>query len=223
MAERMAQSKRTAAHITTIAEVDATELVNLREKLRPAEKDLHTRITYTTFIVKAVAQALGEYPIVNSSLVGDEIILKKRKNVGFAVAREKGGLIVPVVRDADKKGIIEIAKTIDELTKKAKENELSLEDLRDGTFTITNPGILGVIMDTPIINPPQSAILGVGAIVKRPVVVHNEIVIRSIMYLCLSYDHRVIDGAPAIHFLQTVRKILENPNLLLDARLLDLL
>jgi len=223
MAERMSQSIRTAAEVTTIAEVDATALVNLRESLRPLEKNLQTRITYTALAVKAVAVALQEYPLVNSFLIGDNIVLKKRKNIGFAVSREEAGLVVPVVHEADKKKIVEIAKDIEDLTKKARENRLLPEDVNGGTFTVTNPGILGVIMDTPIINPPQSAILGIGAIVSRPAVVDGEVLIRSVMYLSLSYDHRVIDGAPAIRFLQRVKKILENPSQLLDNQLSDLL
>lgn len=216
MAEKMAQSKRTAAHITTFAEVDMTELVSLREKLLPVvEEKAKLKLTYTPFIIKAVAQALLEYPIVNSSLVGDRIVVKKYCNIGIAMAREKGGLIVPVMHHVEKMNLIEIAQKLEELTEKARAEKLSIEDVRGGTFTITNVGMLGVIFNTPIINTPESAILGVGAVVKRPVVVDDQIVIRHRMYLSLSYDHRVIDGLPAIRFLQRVRQLLENPYALL--------
>lgn len=213
MCDRMSYSVRTSAQITTFAEVDATELVNLREKLKN-EKGL--RLTYTAFIVKAVVKALQEFPLLNSSVIEDKIVIKKYYNIGLAVEREKGGLVVPVIRNADKLSLEELAKRIGELTEKAREGKLSISDVKGGTFTITNPGMMGVIMNTPIINPPESAILGVGAIVKRPVVRDDQITIRSIMFLCLTYDHRIIDGAPAIRFLQKVRSLIENPTLLFD-------
>lgn len=213
MAERMSYSARTAAQLTTIAEVDATELVKLHEKL----EEPGIRVSYTVFIVKATAQALQEYPIINSSLVDDKILVKKYCNIGIAVAREDKGLIVPVVRNAEEKNLMETAKEVEELIKRAREDRLTPKDVKGGTFTITNPGMLGVIIDTPIINPPESAILGVGAIVRRPVIINNEITIRSMMYLCLTYDHRVIDGVPAIRFLQRVKYLLENPHTLLNA------
>jgi pyruvate/2-oxoglutarate dehydrogenase complex dihydrolipoamide acyltransferase (E2) component len=129
-----------------------------------------------------------------------------------AVALKAGGLVVPVIHDADKKNLIEISRELEDLTERAHESRLTVENLSGGTFTITNPGMMGVILDTPIINPPQTAILGVGAIVKRPSVVGDDIVIRQIMYLSLSYDHRVIEGAPAIRFLQKVRQLIESPD-----------
>ncbi len=215
MAERMARSKHTAAHITTIAEVDMTDLAKLREDLERSGDASKRGISYTAFIVKAVVQALQKYPIINSSLVNDKIALKKYYNIGVAVAREKG-LVVPVIHNAERKNLYEISESIRDLAEKARGDELRLEDVRGGTFSITNVGMFGAIMNTPIINPPESAILGVGAIVKRPVVRNDQIVIRSMMYLCLSYDHRIIDGAPAIGFLQEVRRLLEAPSTLLD-------
>jgi pyruvate dehydrogenase E2 component (dihydrolipoamide acetyltransferase) len=217
MAERMSLSSRTTAHITTFTEVDAFELVNLRERLKPIfEEKFGVRLTYTAFIVKAVSKALLEYPIVNSSLTDDKIVVKKYCNIGIAVAREKGGLIVPVIRNAENRNLMEIAKELNELVEKARKDELTLTDVSGATFTITNVGMFGVIMDTPIISPGQSAILGVGAIIKRPVVVNDQITIRPIMYLSLTYDHRVIDGLPAILFLQRLKHYLENPLILLD-------
>lgn len=215
MAERMALSKRTAAHITTIAEVDMTELRNLRKELDRSEDLAKRGISYTAFIVKAVAQALQKYPILNSSLIDDKIVVKKYYNIGVAVSREKG-LVVPVIRNADQKTLFEVSESIKDLADRARSGKLRLEDVRGGTFSITNVGMLGTILNTPIINPPESAILGVGAIKKRPVVVNDQIAIRSMMYLCLTYDHRIIDGAPAIRFLQEVRRLLENPPLLLS-------
>jgi 2-oxoglutarate dehydrogenase complex dihydrolipoamide succinyltransferase (E2) component len=211
MCERMSYSLRTAAQITTIAEVDATEMVNLRGKLKNEGLD----ITYTAFIVKAVTKALKEFPILNSSLVDDKIVVKKYYNIGIAVDREEGGLVVPVIHHADKLSLAEIAKRINELAQKAREEKLSIQDVTGGTFTITNVGMFGGIMNTPIINPPESAILGVGAIVKRPVVRDDQITIRSMMYLCLTYDHRIIQGGQAVRFLQRVRNFIENPHLLL--------
>jgi pyruvate/2-oxoglutarate dehydrogenase complex dihydrolipoamide acyltransferase (E2) component len=211
MCERMSYSLRTAAQITTIAEVDATEMVNLRAKLKNEGLD----ITYTAFIVKAVTKALKEFPILNSSLVDDKIVVKKYYNIGIAVDREEGGLVVPVIHHADKLSLAEIAQRINELAQKAREGKLSIQDVTGGTFTISNVGMFGGIMNTPIINPPESAILGVGAIVKRPVVRDDQITIRSMMYLCLTYDHRIIQGGQAVRFLQRVRYFIENPQLLL--------
>ncbi len=210
LAERMSLSNQENAQVTTIAEVDVTELVALKNRL--SSRSGGTSITYTAFSVRAVAQALKSFPIMNSTLSEDTIIVYKNCNVAVAIAREKLGLIAPVIHDADKKSLSDIAVAIRELREKASRNALSPEDLAGGTFTLTNPGTLGVIMDTPMINYPQVAILGVGAIVKRPVVRDDQIVIRSIMMLSLSYDHRIIDGAPAIRFLQEVRRLLERPN-----------
>lgn len=215
MAERMAESTRILAQITTVAEVDATELVNLRERLKPLEVEIQAKMTYTSLMIKAVGTCLKEFPIMNSSIVGGKIVLHKEINVGLAVAREEGGLVVPVIRNVDKKDLITIARELEEVSRKARENRLTLDDVTGGTFTVTNPGMMGVILDTPIISLPQSGILGIGAIVKRPWVVNDEITIRHIMYLSLTYDHRTIDGAPAIRFLQRVRQLMESPHTLL--------
>ena len=211
MADRMHYSLQTMAQLTTITEADFTELINLRKKLISEGKD---RISFTVFIVKAVTQALKKYPIMNSSLVDGKIIIKKYHNIGVAVAREKQGLIVPVIHRADEKSLTKLNQVISEMVNNARTGNLSIKDVTGGTFTVTNVGSLGGTMSTPIINPPESAILGVGAITKKPVVINDEIVIRSIAYLCLSYDHRFIDGAPAIGFLQQIKQFLQEPKLL---------
>ena len=215
MADRVVQSTLTTARVTTVAEVDATEMVSLRDRLRPLEQSIGGKITYTAFVVKAVALALRSFPMINSTLVEDAITVSSVVNVGVAVANERGGLVVPVVHDADNKDLTGIAQELESLSKKARENKLTLQEVSGGTFTITNPGMEGVILDTPIINIPQCAILGVGAIVKRPSVVADQIAIRSMMFLSLSYDHRITEGLPAIRFLQRVKQLLENPNSLL--------
>jgi pyruvate/2-oxoglutarate dehydrogenase complex dihydrolipoamide acyltransferase (E2) component len=211
MADRMHYSLQTMAQLTTITEADFTELINLRKKLISEGKD---RISFTVFIVKAVTQALKKYPIMNSSLVDGKIIIKNYHNIGVAVAREKQGLIVPVIHRADEKSLTKLNQVLSEMVNNARTGNLSIKDVTGGTFTVTNVGSLGGTMSTPIINPPESAILGVGAITKKPVVVNDEIVIRSIAYLCLSYDHRFIDGAPAIGFLQQIKQFLQEPKLL---------
>jgi pyruvate dehydrogenase E2 component (dihydrolipoamide acetyltransferase) len=215
MAERMAFSMRTTAHVTTFVEVDVTDLQNLRKKLGNSENLTKHKISYTSFFVKAVVQALNMYPIINSSLIDDKIIVKKYFNIGVAVSR-KNGLVVVVIHNADQKSLIEISKNIKNKVDRARSAKLLPQDVSGGTFTITNVGMFGTIMNTPIINPPESAILGVGTIQKKPVVINDQIVIRAMMFLCLTYDHRIIDGTPAILFLQEVRQLLENPSLLLN-------
>jgi pyruvate/2-oxoglutarate dehydrogenase complex dihydrolipoamide acyltransferase (E2) component len=217
MAERMSDSRHTAADVTTVAEVDMTDLGRLKDEVAASQKESSIKVTLTSFIIKAVAAALQEFPIVNSSLAGDKIVVKKYYNIGLAVAREGKGLIVPVIHNVEKMDLFDISRREAEILEKVKSDALSFDDLKDGTFTITNVGMFGTILNTPIIYQPQSAILGVGAIMKKPVVVDNEIRIRSMMYLSLSYDHRVIDGLPAIRFLQKVRELLENPRTLLPA------
>jgi len=212
MADRMLHSVQTMAQLTTVTETDFTLLIELRKQLISKEK---SQLSITAFIVKAVAEALKEYPLLNSSLRDGKIFIKKIRNIGVAVAREKQGLIVPVIRHADEKNIFELTQLLTDMVNRAREKKLSIKDITDGTFTITNVGMLGVTFNTPIINPPESAILGVGAIIKRPVVVDNKITIRSIAYLCLSYDHRFIDGTPAIQFLQKIKQLLQNPHSLI--------
>lgn len=207
IADRLSLSRRTAADVTTVAEVDVTEVAALRE---------HEDITYTAFVARATVMALAEFPILNSRLQDDKIILSKRVHLGVAVALD-GGLKVPVIRDAQTKGLKEISAELADLAKRGAAGQLAPADLTGSTFTLTNSGVFGAVLFTPIINPPESAILGMGRIAKTPVVLDDQIVIRQMMYLCLSYDHRVIDGAPAVKFLQRVKLLLEKPELLLSS------
>jgi pyruvate dehydrogenase E2 component (dihydrolipoamide acetyltransferase) len=200
VAERVSLSFRTAPHSTISMEVDMTAASKLREK---------TQFSYTEILVKTVAEALKKHPILNSTLEDDKIKIFENINIGVAVATEKG-LIVPVVHDADKKTLPEVASEVKELVEKAREGKLEKENVSGGTFTITNLGMYGVDVFTPIINPPETAILGVGRIMEKPVVVNGEIKIKPIMILSLSYDHRVIDGAPAAQFLKTIKELLES-------------
>lgn len=203
-AERVTYSSKTAPHSTITMEIDMTNASKMREE---------KQVSYTDILVKAVAKALTEHSIVNSTLDGEQIKIFEDVNIGIAVATEKG-LIVPVIRNANKKTLKEVASTLNDLIEKARANRLSKEELSSGTFTITNLGMFGVEIFTPIINPPETAILGVGKIAEKPVIVNKEIKIKPMMYLSLSYDHRVIDGAPAAQFLQKVMQYLENPHLL---------
>jgi pyruvate dehydrogenase E2 component (dihydrolipoamide acetyltransferase) len=209
IAERMTQSLQTMAQVTLHTEVDATELVKLREQLKQ-EFDL----TYTDLVIKAVAKALREHPLLNATLVGDEIHLLEEIHIGMAVALEDG-LLVPVVRDADKKSVQEIAWETRRLAQGAREGTLTVDEVTGSTFTVTNLGAYGVDGFTPIINPPEVAILGVGRIMEKPAIHEGQIVRRSTMVLSLTIDHRIVDGAPGAEFLRTVRQILESPYRLL--------
>jgi len=199
-AERLSLSARTAPHSTITMEVNMTQAVKLREQ---------TQVSYMDMLVKAVAQGLKEHRLINATLEGEQIKVFEDVNVGVAVATERG-LVVPVVHSADKKSLSDIASTLKELVEKAREGKLAREDVTGGTFTITNLGMYGVDVFIPIINPPETAILGVGRVSEKPVVVNNEITTKPTMQLSLSFDHRVVDGAPAAQFLQKVKQILES-------------
>lgn len=216
ISEKMILSKHTAAHVTHVDEVNVTELVALREKAKPVAEERGVKLTYLPFIIKALIPALRKYPYLNSRLDEEkgEIILKKYYNIGIATATDEG-LMVPVVKDADRKDVMEMAEEIERLTKKARRGEIELEDLRGGTFTITNIGALGGIFSTPIINHPEAAILGIHKFRKQPVVVDGGITIRDMTYLSLTFDHRVVDGDTAARFTNTVIQYLENPGLFL--------
>jgi pyruvate dehydrogenase E2 component (dihydrolipoamide acetyltransferase) len=215
IAEHMHQSKNTAAHFTYVDEVDMTELVQLREQMKPLTEQKGVKLTYLPFIVKACVAALKEMPLLNASLdeTTGEIVIKKYYNIGIATATEDG-LIVPVVKEADRRSLLEIATEIERLSKAAREGKVALQDLQGGTFTITSLGALGGLFATPIINYPEVAILGVHEIKKRPVVRDNEMVIRDIMLLSLSFDHRLIDGDVGARFCKRMISYLENPKLL---------
>ncbi len=210
IANRMALSKREAPHAWSMVEVDVSGLAALRESAKEefAQRE-GVRLTYLPFIVKAVIEGLKENPVLNSVWDGDRIILRKRINIGVAVDLEEGALIVPVIRDADELNTLGLARKIDEVVKKARNRQLSPDDVSGGTFTVNNPGSLGSVVSTPIINYPQAAILSAEAVVKRPVVVDDAIAIRSMMNLEVSFDHRVLDGGAALRFLNAVKRRLE--------------
>ena len=214
IAERMRLSLQTNASVTLHTEVDATALVELRGMLNEKLQPRAVNLTYTDLLLKVVANALRDHPRLNATFTEDGIHLLSEVNIGVAVALEDG-LVVPVVRDADKRRLSEISEQVRDLAERARENALTPGELQDGTFTITNLGNFGIDTFTPIINPPESAILGVGRILKKPVVQDDEIVVRSMLSLSLTFDHRVIDGAPAAQFLQTVSGYIQDPYLLL--------
>ncbi len=210
IAEHMATSKRTSAHVYTVYEVEMTRVVAMRELHKTEfERRNGFKLSYTPFFVRAAVEAIKQVPIINSSVDATNIIYKRDVNVGIAVALESG-LIVPVIRRADEKNFLGIARAVHDLAERARTKHLSVDDVQGGTFTITNPGSFGGLFGLPIINQPQVAILGVGAIEKRPVVRDDAIAIRSMVYLSLSYDHRVVDGAVAEHFLAKVKQNLES-------------
>jgi 2-oxoglutarate dehydrogenase dihydrolipoamide succinyltransferase (E2 component) len=216
IAEHMVRSVQTSPHVTTVAEIDFTRLVQFRSRVKKEfVEEEGIPLTYLPFILRAVCHGLERFPYLNASLRDEEIVLKKYYHIGVAVAVDDG-LIVPVLRHADRMDVREIARALHDLSERGRARKLSVEELQDGTFTITNPGAFGAILSTPIIHQPQAAILGVEAIQPRPVVRDGEIVVRHMGYFCLSYDHRILDGATAIQFLQYVRRLLENPlNLIL--------
>ncbi|TLD41275.1 MAG: Dihydrolipoamide acyltransferase component of branched-chain alpha-keto acid dehydrogenase complex [Candidatus Jettenia ecosi] len=207
-ADRMVQSKRTAAHVTTVFEIDMTSIERYRELHKDALKREEIHLTYLPFITLATARALKEHPLLNSSWTDEGIVQKNYYNIGIAVSLEDG-LIVPVIQDADKKDLLQLAQEIQDLAQRSRTKRLKPEDVQGGTFTITNYGINGSLFGTPVIVLPQAAILGVGSVLKRPVVIADAIAIRSMMYLSLSFDHRIMDGANADMFLRRIKNILE--------------
>jgi 2-oxoglutarate dehydrogenase E2 component (dihydrolipoamide succinyltransferase) len=218
IAERLKEAQNTAAILTTFNEVDMSNIMALRTRLKDSfEKKHGAKLGFMSFFVKACLVALKEIPAVNAEIEGDELIYKNYYDIGVAVGTPQG-LVVPVIRNADQKSFAQIEQDIADLGQKARNGKLELQDLTGGTFTISNGGVYGSLMSTPIINPPQSGILGMHKIQERPVVVEGAIVIRPMMYLALSYDHRIIDGQEAVTFLVRVKECLENPErILLDA------
>ncbi|MDR0251337.1 MAG: 2-oxoglutarate dehydrogenase complex dihydrolipoyllysine-residue succinyltransferase [Burkholderiales bacterium] len=217
VAERLVESQSTAAILTTFNEVNMQPVMDLRNKYRDRFEKVHgIRLGFMGFFVKAVVYALKKYPIVNASIDGSDVVYHGYFDIGVAVGSPRG-LVVPILRDADQKSFIEIEKQIGDFGKRAQEGKLTLEELTGGTFTISNGGVFGSMMSTPIINPPQSAILGVHATKDRPVVENGQIVIRPMNYLALSYDHRLIDGREAVLSLVAIKEALEDPaRILLD-------
>lgn len=215
IAERLKEAQNTAAMLTTFNEADMTAVMALRDRYRDSfEKKHGVRLGFMSFFLKACIVALRELPAVNAEIDGDDIIYKNHYDIGVAVGTGQG-LVVPVVRDADALSFADIEKTISGLGLKARDGKLTIEDLSGGTFTISNGGIYGSLMSTPILNPPQSAILGMHKIQKRPIAIGDRIEIRPMMYLALSYDHRVIDGREAVTFLVRVKEGIEEPDRLL--------
>jgi 2-oxoglutarate dehydrogenase E2 component (dihydrolipoamide succinyltransferase) len=211
IARRLKEAQNTAAMLTTFNEADMTEIMALRKTHQEAFEKRHgVRIGFMSFFVKACVGALKEIPAVNGEIDGDDIIYKNFYDIGVAVGTEKG-LVVPVLRDADAKGFADIEKGIAELGARARDGKLKLEDLQGATFTISNGGVYGSLMSTPILNAPQSGVLGMHKIQDRPVVVNGQVVVRPMMYLALSYDHRLVDGKEAVTFLVRVKEALENP------------
>ena len=209
IAEHMVLSRKTSAHVTTLFEVDCSHILKAKEKHQAEFERSGVKLTVTPFFVQAAATALKQFPIVNSSLEGDTIVYKRAINIGVAVNLE-WGLIVPVIKNADEKNLFGLAKAINDLGERARNKKLTPDDVKDGTFTITNPGRYGGLIGTPIINQPQVAIMGMGGIKKRAVVIDDAIAIRPVIMLSLSFDHRVIDGATADQFMAEVQKELEN-------------
>jgi 2-oxoisovalerate dehydrogenase E2 component (dihydrolipoyl transacylase) len=205
ISDHMSLSRRTAADVSTFFEIDMSAVEAEREKIKGQHG---AKLTYLPFVVWAIVQGLKKFPVLNASIDGDAIVYKKHYNIGVAVALDQG-LIVPVLKHAEEKKLLEINKDLRDLSNRARNNRLQPADLEEGTFTITNPGVFGALLGTPIIHQPQVAILGVGAVVKRAVVIDDQIVVRPMSYFSLSYDHRALDGATADQFLAFVKNVLE--------------
>ncbi|MEO8558627.1 MAG: 2-oxoglutarate dehydrogenase complex dihydrolipoyllysine-residue succinyltransferase [Rhodospirillales bacterium] len=215
IAERLKEAQNTAAMLTTFNEADMTAIMALRDRVKESfEKKHGVKLGFMSFFVKACIQALKEIPAVNAEIDGDDLVYKNYYDIGVAVGTPQG-LVVPVVRDADRLSFAQIEQKITELGHKARDGKLTLEELSGGTFTISNGGVYGSLMSTPILNPPQSGILGMHKIMQRPIAVGTEIKLRPMMYLAVSYDHRVVDGREAVTFLVRVKECLEDPERLL--------
>jgi 2-oxoglutarate dehydrogenase E2 component (dihydrolipoamide succinyltransferase) len=215
VSRRLVEAKNTTAMLTTFNEVDMTEIMAIRTKYKDKFKEVHgVGLGFMSFFTKAVCYALQEWPAVNAYIDGENIIYHDYCDISIAVSAPKG-LVVPVIRNAESLGMAEIEKKVVELASKAKESKLTMEEMTGGTFTLTNGGVFGSLLSTPIINIPQSAILGMHKIQERPIALNGQVVVRPMMYLALSYDHRIIDGRESVSFLVRVKELLENPELLL--------
>jgi 2-oxoglutarate dehydrogenase E2 component (dihydrolipoamide succinyltransferase) len=211
IAENLLQSQHATAHLTTFNEVDMSALNALRDKYKEKiEKEHGVKLTFMPFFVRAVCQALKQFPTVNAQIDGDTIIYKHYVNMGIAVASEQG-LVVPNIKDADRKGLLDLSREIGEVAKRARDGKLTMDNLTGGTFTITNGGVFGSLISTPIINYPQVGILGLHKTQDRPVAVNGQVVIRPMMYIALSYDHRIVEGQQAVLFLVRVKELIEDP------------
>jgi len=215
IAKRLVEVQATAAMLTTFNEVDMTEVMALRARQKQAFKDAHgVSLGLSSFFVKATVAALREFPRLNAEIQGDEMVLKSYYDIGVAVGASEG-LVVPVLRDADQMSFPAIEVAVRNFAAKAADNTLSLDDLRGGSFTITNGGVFGSLMSTPILNPPQVGILGLHAIKERPIGVNGQVVLRPMMFIALTYDHRIVDGSEAVRFLVRVKELVEDPGVLL--------
>ena len=211
IAKRLKEAQENAAMLTTFNEVDMSEVMSMRSTYKEEFQTKYgVKLGFMSFFVKACVIGLKNYPAINAEIHGEEIVYKNYYNISIAVGTDRG-LVVPVLRETDEMSFADIEKNIGELGKKAREGKITIEDLQGGTFTITNGGIYGSMLSTPILNPPQSAVLGMHNIIQRPVVVDNKVEVRPIMYLALSYDHRIIDGKEAVSFLKIVKESLEQP------------
>jgi 2-oxoglutarate dehydrogenase E2 component (dihydrolipoamide succinyltransferase) len=215
IAQRLVEAQQTAAMLTTFNEVDMAAVLELRRRQKEAFKERHgVGLGFMSFFTKAVVGALKGFPKLNAEIQGDEMVLKRYYDIGVAVATQEG-LVVPVVRDAERKSFAEIEREVAQLAERARKNTLTLDDLRGGTFTITNGGVFGSLLSTPILSPPQVGILGMHRIDERPVARDGQVVIRPMMYLALTYDHRIVDGQEAVQFLVRIKELVESPDALL--------
>jgi 2-oxoglutarate dehydrogenase E2 component (dihydrolipoamide succinyltransferase) len=215
IAERLVEAHQNAALLTTFNEIDMSAVAELRNRLREQfQEKFGVKLGLLSFFVKAAVEALREFPAVNAEVRGTNIVYRNSYHIGIAIGAKKG-LVVPVVRDADRLSFAEIEQAIDDFAKRAESNKLEPSDLSGGTFTISNGGIYGSLLSTPIVNPPQSGVLGLHAIQQRPIALDGQVVIRPMMYVALTYDHRLIDGREAVTFLRRIKEIVESPARLL--------
>ena len=215
IAEHLLESQHSTAHLTTFNEVDMTAVMALRERLKErVEKEHGVKLTYMPFFAKATTMALKAYPVVNAQIDGDSIVYRHYVNMGIAVASDQG-LVVPVVKDSDQIGMVEFTRRLTDVANRARDGKLTMDDLTGGTFTITNGGVFGSLVSTPILNYPQVGILGLHKIQDRPMAIDGKVEIRPMMYLALTYDHRIVDGQQAVLFLVRLKELLEEPGSML--------
>jgi 2-oxoglutarate dehydrogenase E2 component (dihydrolipoamide succinyltransferase) len=215
IAEHLLEAQHATAHLTTFNEVDMSAVMALRERLKErVEKEHGVKLTYMPFFAKATTMALNAYPVVNAQIDGDSIVYRHYVNMGIAVASDQG-LVVPVIKDAEQIGMIEFTRRLTDVAKRARVGKLTMDDLTGGTFTITNGGVFGSLVSTPILNYPQVGILGLHKIQDRPMAIDGKVEIRPMMYLALTYDHRIVDGQQAVLFLVRVKELLEEPGSML--------
>jgi 2-oxoglutarate dehydrogenase E2 component (dihydrolipoamide succinyltransferase) len=215
IAQRLVEAQHTAAMLTTFNEIDMSAVMDVRARRKDAFKEKHAvSLGFMSFFTKAVVGALKAFPRLNAEIEGSDMLLKHYYDIGVAVSTDEG-LVVPVLRDADRKSFAEIERDIADMAKRARSNALALSELQGGTFTITNGGIFGSLLSTPILNGPQVGILGMHKIEERPIAVKGQVVVRPMMYIALSYDHRIVDGSEAVRFLVKVKELVEDPETLL--------